>query len=328
MDFLNYYFTEAKPLPQKSVVDPNAWRERRVFHFTKTGKRNKIKIKYLPADEQMKYAPQWYKNYLAKRRAEAEAEGKDPNDIQVKVTDDKIKKSKKSSVNVPSGTDVNINPYTMDFYYAVSDPEKFNVFSEESRIIATTSASATREWEDSGKYVAEVMYVPMDAIVAYKNEEDEWINYEEMEDEEKFDKIKFSDIVWFKLNVFPYLDTLRFELLTDLEGDREKEIKDRNKVEEESGILNNLKNLLEEDNDSDLKRIGKEIANQLKIRFDGMVDVSSLPELSDNNIFQFTDHKKTGSTFIVKVPLEIEFNKLYDFVKEKLINMRRSFEMA
>src|SRR5690606_6968471 len=100
--------------------------------------------------------------------AEAEAEGKDPNDIQVKVTDDKIKKSKKSSVNVPSGADVNIDPYTMDFYYAVSDPETFNVFSEESRIIATTSASATREWEDSGKYVAEVMYVPMDAIVAYK----------------------------------------------------------------------------------------------------------------------------------------------------------------
>lgn len=225
MNFLEYYFTEVKPKPDSSVVKPDAWRERRVWHITpKTQARNRIKIKYLPAEEQEKYKPQWLKNIEKQRKAEAEAEGKNPDEIQVRVTDDGESKSKNSKVPITKDANLGgeeIDPYSMDFYYYVDDPRMYNVFGEDQIIEATTDGSTIVELEKEGKYVAEMLRVPMEAVKSYKNEDDEWVDFKKITDEQKYDEIKFGDATWFKIDVFPYLDKIRFNLLTDLEDNEE-----------------------------------------------------------------------------------------------------------
>lgn len=242
MDFSNYYFKEDGEEEQVIVpADPNSWADRRVSHRTPSGKISKIKIKYLPQDQKLRYAPSWYKKLLQQRKDRAEANGEDPNSIQLKLDTElnksgenspnssrsqkrynakRSKKSKKSAEVVLTKPE---NPYTFDFYFVVEDPDKFNVVSKTKKIYATMDAQTIAEEEDKGNFVVEVLKVPMSAIYSHKDEEkDKWYKFDkDLTDEEKFDKIKFSDDIWYKLDLYKVLDDVRFNLLTDSEGEED-----------------------------------------------------------------------------------------------------------
>lgn len=244
MNFSKFYLVERDIDGVEVPSDPNAWLEKKVTHKTPTGQLNKIKLKNLSAAERFKYAPYWFKKLTQLRKERLEAEGKDSDNFELKLDTEQgddsgskstspnstlsqrrynKKRSKKSKKNkdIEVTTDKPINPYTLDFYFFVEDPDKFNVVSKDVRIKATTDAFETREEEANGKYVCEVLKVPMGAIRSHKVE-DKWFKYnKDLTDEDKFNKIKFSDDVWFKLDLYPFLEDVRFNLLSDMEGEEE-----------------------------------------------------------------------------------------------------------
>lgn len=236
MEFKQFYFKEEESQP--SVIDVESWKDRKVWHITPTGRRSKIRIRYLPWEQQRAYEPWAVKQLRLKREKEAEENGQDVDDLQIKLTNKSKKKrltpikrklKRLEPIEDISDTQEEVDPYLMEFYYAVDVPENFNAFAEDEQVEAFIDAVEMQEFELEGKYIAEMMYVPMKAVIAFKNEDDEWQDYDKnMSDEDKYDDIKFGENKWFKIAVYDYLDDIRFELLTDIEGDEESEIKKRN----------------------------------------------------------------------------------------------------
>lgn len=181
------------------------WRERKVWHTTPTGQRNKIKIKNLPPEEIKKYYPSWYKKQLAQRSQPDTTQ-------QIAPVLTPQTQSTSTGISDVKPINLNINPFILDFYYGAIDEESYNVVSADQYVIATTSAVAANKFEDEGLYVAEILGVPMGAVVAYQ-EDDEWINFEQMTDEEKYNEIKFGDHIWFKINLYPFLKDINFKLI-------------------------------------------------------------------------------------------------------------------
>lgn len=239
MNFTEFYMTEATPL----MVDPNAWKERRVMHVSPTGQKNKIKIKYLPKEDQVRYMPTFIRNLEAQKKRDAEAEGRDVDNMEVRLGQGKNKKISTNPLDLAKSTKKKYNKaidsqevtsddqeddkryidksLLLDLYYAVEDPDKFNIIEKDRLIEATTEAENTQEWESKGLYICEAINVPMEAIIAYKNKKDKWITFKnKLDDEKKINFIKFNDIHDFKLNLENFLDIVRFNLLTDVEGEK------------------------------------------------------------------------------------------------------------
>jgi len=245
MNFKDLYYLNEAPL----AIDPNNWKERRVMHMTPTGQKNRIKIKYLPLKDQERYKPTYIKQLeIQKKQNAEELDGRDTTNMEVRLgqgdgkkistnpldhvnnninnhkpSSHKRKHKKKVIQQQPSTGEYIDDSLLMDFYYAVEDPDKFNVVYDDKTIEATIKASNTTEWEEQGLYICEALRVPMEAIVAYKNKKDKWVHFKnKIEDEKKNNFIKFNEIEWVKLNLIDSLDIVKFNLLTDSDGERSK----------------------------------------------------------------------------------------------------------
>ena len=212
--FKKHYFTE-DPKPASATQRPTLatkatmsavgkdWRERRVWHVTPTGKRNYVMIKSLSPEEQEKYRPEKLKQDIANR----------VNKIKRKKKEIKGKPAPDAVVMKPDEVDL-----TLELYYAVDDEKGFDEFEEEKLTKATDSAEKAREWEDAGQIIIRIKNVSPDAIVMYKDDEDEMKHFpDDMKTQEKYDFVKFEENDEFMLDLYPYREDVVAEISDDEE---------------------------------------------------------------------------------------------------------------
>ena len=124
MSILNYLTEYSRDYKPPSI----AWRERRVWHKTKTGEMHYVKIKSLTPEEQMKFKPL---DLIRKNKKAAKFE--------------KTKKKKAMGGETPMTTPQQVKPPeekiiegdVLDFYYGVKDLGKYKEFKKDELIQAT-----------------------------------------------------------------------------------------------------------------------------------------------------------------------------------------------
>lgn len=183
-----YLFTEGGP------ADQSDWRSRKVYHTTKTGKRNKVMIRSLPADEQWKYAPLDVKMRRGSRKGS-------------KNREDAIEKSK----NAPA---INSGSTTMTVYYSADRGDSFDKFEKNMLVVGTDDPAKANEIEDAGHSIAIADGVPLDAFKKYYDyEEKKWNKFpEDISDTQKHELINFSDNDVYLLDFYKYGDQITFSL--------------------------------------------------------------------------------------------------------------------
>lgn len=172
------------------------WRQKYVWHRTSTGQRNKVKVKSLPADEQWKYAPLEVKMKRKQKDPHAQTELPKPKDPERKV---------------------------FTFYYSADRPKGFDEFKKGMLVVVTDDSSKAIEIEKQGHKIAVAHQVPLDAIKKFWNyEKNDWENFpKEIEDDKKYELIKFSDNDVYLADFFKFKDEIDFQLSDPEVGNEE-----------------------------------------------------------------------------------------------------------
>lgn len=297
MSILNYLTEYTKDYMPPSI----AWREKRVWHRTKSGEMHFVKVKSLSPDEQMRYKP----IDLIKKNKRAEKLNKK---IRVLKSKEEIEPTQEPVVAEPKAK---VEGEMFDFYYGIKDPSKYKEFNEDELVEATLdSAKAVDMEDDEGLHIVIAKNVPLDAIKEYMDEEGDW---KEIEIEDKLKKaefIEFGDNDFFKLDLYPYKDIVELELQNDEEIEEMKDY-ERYLVDKEVCFLmeNNMLELINEDMvDPKIKEFAKSIGKKLGLEYRGFadIDVDEYPEFK-----KFLNHANyhdpiTNSTFVIDI--------LHDFI--------------
>ena len=341
MSILDYLVEYSKDYKPPSI----AWRERRVWHKTKTGEMNFVKIKSLTPDEQMKYKPM----DLVKKAKKAK-----------KLDSAKIRKQ---TGGIPTQTQQpEIEPEkvvegeTFDFYFGVKDPEKYNEIKEGELVIATLDSSRAVDFEDDdGLRVVFVANVPIDTVKEYLDEEGDWKKIEITDRDEKAEFIKFDETDFFKLDLFPFKDKLQLELQDDLDDDEDEDVKKESLKDYEKYIIesylkfrfeNRTNNFLIETIEPTILQKARELTNKLSdivypfkdFDFQDNQDVEKMasqydetdPEKANEirnkytNLAYFTD-KLTKSTITLQVRDEDSIDDLIKALLHKIELTRNEY---
>jgi hypothetical protein len=191
MNFEFFYLLTEEP-------NPDDWRQKMVWHRTSTGQRNKIKVKSLPADQQWKYAPLEVKMKRKQKDPHAQTELPKPQE-EKKV---------------------------MNFYYSADRSNGFDQFEEGKLVVVTDDSAKAIEIEKAGHPVAVAHQVPASAIRKFWSyEKKDWEDFPEgINDDKKYELIKFSDDDVYLADFFKFKDQIDFQL-SDPEGGKEDEEK-------------------------------------------------------------------------------------------------------
>lgn len=180
-NFGRYYFIET------GLYDYEDWLNLRVWHKTKTGKKNKVFIKSLLPKEQEKY------RHLLKQDAIKKFDNQNGKKAEKRTGDEERFEEKE----------------LLQFYYGVKNPENYNKIIEGKLKIATDEPEMARQKfeEEEGKTVITVKNVPLDAVVQFMDENGEWKKFQEdMPKNDKFDFITSNENHMFLLRLYPYMD--------------------------------------------------------------------------------------------------------------------------
>ena len=170
------------------------WRERKIVHRTPGGKMTRVKIGSLPADEQQKYNPNRYKR-----------------DADTKMGEEDFRELQKRDVELG---------HIFDFYIQVDDVSDLDELDDDEMVLATTDSDIVRDYFDDDKIIIKLKNVPMDAVkkVASSDDDDdepidlenssnmEFEDIDELEGNERYEKIKFNTDKIYQLEVKPYLE--------------------------------------------------------------------------------------------------------------------------
>jgi len=190
-----YLMTEARN-------ENDDWRQKLIWHRTSTGKRNRIKVKSLPADQQYKYAP---KDIKDKRR----------------------KKMSGINPNTPSSGGVIEQPVKRVFtvYYSADRPNGFNKFDDGKLVMVTDDSAMAISIEKKGHKVAIAHRVPLEAFTKFWNYETKnWESFDkDIEDEKKFELIKWTNLDIYLCDFFKYKEKIDFQLSDQNQEEEEKD---------------------------------------------------------------------------------------------------------
>ncbi|MFW6172726.1 MAG: hypothetical protein ACOC5T_03180 [Elusimicrobiota bacterium] len=192
MDFQFFYLITE----YDAEAENSDWRQKRVWHRTPSGQRNRVKVKSLPPDEQWKYAPLSVK---LKRKQ------KDPH---AQVDQPQAKPKTKS----------------FTFYYSADRPKGFDEFDEGKLVVATDDSAKAIEIEKKGHKIAVAHQVPIDAIKKYWNyDKKEWKSFpKDISEDRKYELIKFSDDDVYLVDFAKFKDQIDFQLSDPEEKEDEK----------------------------------------------------------------------------------------------------------
>jgi len=172
------------------------WRQRYVWHRTKSGQRNKIKVKSLPKEDQWKYAP-----------------------LEVKIKRQQKLGGDRSNTDFntpPSEPQVTQKPKrTFIVYYSADRPEgSYDKFTEGKLVMVTDDSAKAMDIEKQGHSVAVAHMVPIDAFKKYWDyENSEWVSFpKDMDDEKKFELINWTDNDVYLVDFFKFKDQIDFHL--------------------------------------------------------------------------------------------------------------------
>ena len=169
------------------------WRQKTVWHRTKTGLHHKIKVKSLPKQDQYRYAP-----------------------MDVKLKHLGTKPGYK--FETPPSTSPLQEPEKRLFilYYSADRPEgSFDKFTNGKLVMATDDSAKAIEIEKKGHKVAVAHSVPLEAFIKYWDyEKEDWISFpEDIEDEKKFELINWTDNNdVYLVDFFKYKNQIQFHL--------------------------------------------------------------------------------------------------------------------
>ena len=168
-------------------ADPDDWRQKIVWHRTSTGQRNKVKVKSLPKDEQWKYAP-----------------------LEVKMK--RKKKDPHATTEVPIQKSPDRKVFTL--YYSADRPKAFDEFAEGKLVVSTDDSAKAMDIEKQGQKVAVAHQVPVDAFRKFWNyEKKDWDDFpKDIEEEKKFELIKFTDNDVYLVDFWKFKDEIDFQL--------------------------------------------------------------------------------------------------------------------
>jgi len=175
---------------------PDDWRQKTVWHRTKTGQRNKVKVKSLPPDEQWKYAP-----------------------LEVKMK--RKRKDPQTSIVQPQQ---HVEKPVITFYYSADRPDGYDNFENGKLVMATDDSAKAIEIEKQGHKIAVAHGVPVEAVRGYWNyEKKDWDTFpKDVKPEKKYELIQFSDDDVYVVDFFGHKDEIDFQL-SDPEGPEENE---------------------------------------------------------------------------------------------------------
>jgi len=194
MDFLEHYILTEEPGPQSDTSD---WRQRMVWHRTKTGQRNKVKVKSLPPEEQWKYAP-----------------------LEVKL---KRKKQGREFVKEPKGPQEEKRVFTV--YFSADRKGGVDEFEEGKLVVATDDSAKAIDIEKAGHKVGVAHAVPLEAFKKfYSYETGEWKPFpKDLDDEKKYELISFTDNDLYLVDMFTYKDSIETGLSDEAEETEDEE---------------------------------------------------------------------------------------------------------
>lgn len=169
------------------------WRQRYIWHRTKSGQRNKIKVKSLPKEDQWKYAPLEVK---LKRQAKMPSTS---TDISTPTSEPQITQKPNRTVTL---------------YYSADRPNGFDKFEEGKLVMATDDSSKAIDIEKQGHKVAVAHGVPLKAFIKYWNyEEKDWKSFpKDMDKEDRFELIRWTDNDVYLVDFFKFKDVIQFQL--------------------------------------------------------------------------------------------------------------------
>lgn len=189
------------------------WRDRYIIHRTPGGKLSRVKISSLPAKEQQKYNPNRFKR---DKDSNTDYEGIQRRDVET--------------------------GHIFDFYIQVDDPDEYiDDMDDDDTFVATTDSSIVSDYFDDDKTIIKLKGVPMEAVkeVAVSDDDDdidfedidfdnlEFKNIDDLEDEERYEKIKFNSLPIYKIAIKPYLDFIEVVIDTpESEDDDLEELKE------------------------------------------------------------------------------------------------------
>jgi len=173
------------------------WRLRYVYHRTKTGQRNKVRVKSLPKELQWRYAPL---------------------DVKIK-RQQKLGPSQSANMNFntpPSEPQVTKkSARTFIVYYSADRPEgSYDKFTDGKLVMVTDDSSKAFDIEKSGHKVAVAHLVPIDAFKKYWDyEQSKWVSFPgDIDNEKKFELINWTDNDVYLVDFFKYKDQIDFHL--------------------------------------------------------------------------------------------------------------------
>jgi len=205
MSILKYLTEYTKEYMPPSVK----WRDKRVWHRTKSGEMHFVKVKSLSPEEQMKYKP-------------IDLVNKDKRAMKLskKAEFKKAEEPEITSYELPVSEQKPVEGEMFDFYYGVENPDMYDEFEEGELVQATLdSAKAIDMEDDENLHIVFAENVPLDAVKEYMDEEGEWKKIEIDDNNKKAEFIEFSENDFFKLDLYKYKDIIKLELQNDKEDE-------------------------------------------------------------------------------------------------------------
>jgi len=320
MSILNYLSEYTKEYMPPSVK----WREKRVWHRTRSGEMHFVKVKSLSPEEQMKYKP------IDLVNKDKRASKLNRNSKMKKIEAPGLKPT-----DMPTGEQKPIEGEMFDFYYGVKDESNYNEFEEDELIKATLdSATAIDMEDDEGLHIVFAQNVPIDAVKEYLDEEGEWKKIEIEDKTKKAEFIEFSENDYFKLDLYKYKDTIKLELQNDDDDEMEENIKEYEKylLEKQVDFLidNNMITLLKEEVvDPKVVELAKQIGKKLGLIYDGFIDFSDI-DISKESKLQKYLNTANYTDPLTKSSLTINIKDFITSLKngwEKLTHLRKSYNV-
>lgn len=176
------------------------WRSRRVVHKTPGGKMTRVKISSLPAEDQQRYNPNRFDKMSG-----------------MKMTDKEAAELRRLNLD---------GVRSFNFYIGLEDIDALDDIKEGDLTLATNDSSTVVDLFDDDLNVVNLKNVPIEAIKVFGSPKEnkngsldysdiEFEEFGDIDDDRKFENIKFGKSNIYGLDITPYMDGIEVSIDDD-----------------------------------------------------------------------------------------------------------------